>query len=208
MIVGYRQVWLLRGLLGLGVAGVVICLGCEAPQGQGGRYPKPSGRSQPLSPPEMIDPTTIPTRDDIVAIYQFWPNVPWLLDSGRPVGFRVTTYFVSGETERGAFVPGTIFAWLYRLEWGPDGKRERVLAHVWEFDQAAAMGYRVRKEAIGGYHYGFALAFPPTVDIQGQLVEIEFGYERRDKTVVTGPARRFQAPVSTDYRRPQRAETP
>jgi len=162
----------------------------------------------PLSPPETIDPSKVPTRDDIVAIYQFWPNVPWLFESDRVVGFRVSTYFVSGETELGEFVPGTIFAWVYTLEPGPERRLEREVAHVWEFDQAAAMSYRVAKRAVGGYFYGFMLAWPPNVELEGRLIEIEFGYERGDKTVVTGAARRFRVPVSADYVPATKKETP
>jgi hypothetical protein len=195
--------------LALGLGGLLVCLGCEAQTGPG-RYPKSRVGGRPVSPAEAIDPTTVPTRDDIVAIYQFWPNVPWLFESDRVVGFRVTTYFVSGETELGEFVPGKVFAWIYKLARGPDGKLARELAHMWEFDEAEGMGYRVRRRAVGGYHYGFALSWPPNVELDGRQVEIEFGYERKDGTIVTSAPRRFRMPVSADYvpARESREETP
>jgi hypothetical protein len=166
------------------------------------------GDAAPVAPTELIDASTIPARDDIVAIYQIWPNVPWLFQSDKVVGFRVPTYFDSAGTGEGAFVSGTILAWIYTLERGEDGKLARDLAHMWEFDRQAAMPYRVRKKAVTGYYYGFMLAWPPNVELEGRLVEIEFGYERRDKTVVTGAPRRFRVPVSADYVRPTRKETP
>ncbi|HUU95197.1 MAG TPA: hypothetical protein VM487_05625 [Phycisphaerae bacterium] len=208
MIACFRQQWKTRGLLGLALGAVVLCFGCKAPPKQGENYADTGRRGQPLSPPELIDPTTIPTRDDIVAIHQFWPNVPWLWEADRVVGFRAPVYFVSGQTEKGAFVPGTIFVWVYTLERGPDRKPTRNLAHMWEFDESAALNYRVRKEGVAGYFYGFMLNWPPNVELEGRLIEIEFGYERRDKTVVTGAARRFRVPVSADYVPATKKETP
>lgn len=208
MIGCHARHWRHRGAQGLVLAGVLACLGCETPGRNGGGYDKlGSGPGNPAPAPIMIDPAKVPTRGDIVAIHQYWPNFPWLTQSDRVVGFRVTTYFVSGETEKGAFVPGTIFAWVYTLGRGEDGTRTREIAHVWEFDQTAAMSYRVRKEAIGGYFYGFMLAWPANLDLDGKLIEIEFGYERRDKSVVTSAARRFRVPLlGEDARKPRKAE--
>lgn len=209
MIACFRQRWKTRGSLGLALGAVVLCFGCKAPPKNGGGYEGLTrGDAATASPTELIDASAIPARDDIVAIYQFWPNVPWLLESDRVVGFRVTTYFVSGETELGEFVPGRIFAWVYERVRGPAGKVTRQLAHMWEFDEAAALGYRVRRRAVGGYHYGFALAWPPNVELDGRQIEIEFGYERKDGSVVTGAPRRFRVPVSADYVPATRKEAP
>jgi len=87
-------------MMGCALAAVALCLGCQAPPKNGSGYEGLTrGDAATVSPTALIDASAIPARDDIVAIYQFWPNVPWLLESDRVVGFRVTTYFVSGETE-------------------------------------------------------------------------------------------------------------
>ena len=146
-----------------------------------------------------IDPVKIKTGDDIVNIVQFWPQPPWLQQGDRIVGFKVTTYFVSGQTEKGAFVPGTIFAWVYELVPDGAGGRERKLAYVWELDEAEALGFRVNKRSVMGYHYGFVLRWPEDITLEGKLIEIQFGYERLDKGVVLGSSQRFRVPMPAGY---------
>ena len=146
-----------------------------------------------------IDPTSIPTVDDIIKIVQFYPQDPWLFESERVIGFKTTAYFVSGQTEKGCFVPGTIFIWVYEVSSAKAGGRERKLAHVWEFDQAEALGFRVIKRSVMGYSYGFPLRWPADVPLEGKMVEIQIGYERNDKRVVLGAARRFRVPWPLGY---------
>lgn len=155
-----------------------------------------------------IDPTQIETRDDIFEIVQYWPQMPFLQKSNRIVGFKVTVYFRSGQTQKGAFVPGNIFVWVYELEPVPGGGRKPKLAYMWEFDQAEAMGFRVTKRAIGGYYYGFLLGWPPEVAPEGKLVEIQFGYERADKRVVLSEPRQFRVPVPMGYTSPVKETEP
>ena len=158
---------------------------------------------------EYVDAASVPTRDDIVAIHHFWPQVPWLRNSSNEVvGFRVPVYFVSGETEKGAFVPGRIFVWVYRIERLASGELERDPAHIWEFNESEAMGYRVRKLASTGYYYGFMLNWPPNLDLAGHEIEVEFGYERLDGRLVLGAARRFKVPVPPDFRPPPARRNP
>jgi hypothetical protein len=83
---------------------------------------------------------------------------------------------------------------MYEVFRQPDGTTEKQCVHVWEFDRAAAIGYRVRKLAVMGYYYGFALTWPPNVDVTGKEVEIVFGYERADGQIVTGTPRRAMVP--------------
>jgi hypothetical protein len=128
--------------------------------------------------------------------------MPWLQHADRIVGFKVTVYFVSGQTEKGAFVPGNIFVWMYTLEPTADGRRERKLAYVWEFKESESVDYRVTKRAIGGYYYGFPLTWPPELRLEGKQVEIQFGYERMDKTVALSPVRRFRVPIPAGYQPP------
>jgi len=193
---------------GLGLALLLVCSGCQSrPRSQ---PPLSPFRAEP-GPPDArkveIDPTKIPTRDDIVQIVQYWPHWPWLRQGDRVVGFRVPVYFRSAETGKGAFVSGHIFAWVYELVPTPDGGRERKLAHVWEFSAAEAMGFRVRKRAIGGYYYGFILRWPEELTLEGKHIEVQFGYERQqDKRVVLGAPRTFRVPIPIGYRPPRPAE--
>lgn len=188
-----RRVVLSGGvLLALGLAG-----GCRTPlTGEIDRdkvSPFGSGReSVPL--PTQIDATAVDTRDDVVAIHHFWKPEPWRRVEDRAVGFTVPVYFVSAESQKGVFVSGKILIWLYELTPKPDGEFERECVHVWELDRAAALGFRVRKLSVMGYHYGFALTWPPNLDLAGKRIEVVFGYERADGQIVTGPARRFRVP--------------
>jgi len=169
---------------------VVLVGGCVDVKRPASKRPRPRDTA--------IDASKIKTRDDIIKIVQYWPQDPWLRDSssGRCAGFRVPTYFVSGQTQKGAFVPGKIFGWLYALKRDEHGKSTRELAHVWEFDRATAMGYRVRKKSIGGYFYGFMLLWPPELQPAGKSFEIEFGYERLGGTVITSPPRKLRVPLT------------
>jgi len=166
----------------------------------GGCAPKRDGTGSLLRPSQAsneINPEQVEMHDDIVSIHAFYQQLPWLTDAdGRVVGFRSTVYFSSGETEKGAFVPGDIFVWLYVLDPIGGGRYERQLAHVWQMSADESGGYRVRKVSPMGYHYGFILSWPRTVDVDGRTIEIEFGYERRNGSVITSPARRFKVPVS------------
>lgn len=149
------------------------------------------------APKSEIDPTKVAEREDIVSINMFWQPWPWLSDSeSKVVGFRVPVYFVSGETSKGAFVPGRILAWVSTVDRGADGKKRATPVHTWEFTHEQAMGFRVRKVAITGYYYGFMLAWPDDVDLSGKEVEIEFGYERSNGTVITSGGRRFRVPLT------------
>lgn len=175
---------------------MLAAAGCELPPDASGgsasspvpREASPLGRAAPARPAsgQEIDPTTIETRDDVVAIQTMWNLWPWRVDPERNViGFKVPVYFVSAQTERGAFVSGTIFCWVYADERGTDGRRERKLVHMWELNHHEAMGFRVRRKAVGGYYYGFILTWPGTLDLAGRDIEVEFGYERRDGRLIT-----------------------
>lgn len=167
----------------------------------------PPKTAQP-KPPPPIDVERVVLRDDIVVIRQFWSHLPWIVgENDRIAGFFATTYFVSGETEKGAFVPGRILAWLYELLRQTDGTSKRQVVHTWELDHDAAMGFRVRKLAVGGYYYGLVLSWPPDIDVSGKLIEIELGYERTDGRVIVAKPRRFRVPlpVGGGYRRPPAA---
>lgn len=144
-----------------------------------------------------IDPPAVETHDDIVSIHAFMQPLPWLLDSdSRVVGFRSAVYFSSGKTEKGAFVPGNIFVWLYVLDPIGGGRYERSLVHMWQMNEEQSGGYRVRKISPMGYYYGFILSWPRSVNVDGRTIEIEVGYERLNGSVVTSPARRFKVPLS------------
>jgi len=193
--------------LGITLALALVYAGCESPNSN---EPRSTWRGQPDGPSQAnkIDPTKIDTRDDIFSIVQFWPQTPWLRTSDRVVGFKVTVYFRSGETELGAFVPGTIFVWLYEMVPTADGRRERKIAYGWEFDQAGALAYRVTKRAIGGYYYGFPLIWSEELALEGKLIEIQFGYERGDQRLILSEPRQFRVPVPYTYQPPIRKAKP
>lgn len=158
-------------------------------------------QAQPVD--NTFDAQSVPTRDDIVAVHTFWHPVPWLFDSSnRVVGFRVPVVFVSGQTEKGAFVSGVIACRLYGRERSAGGLEQRRLLHEWRFDQQAAMNYRYRRRSVPGYQYGFMLNWPPELDLEGREVEIEFVYERGDGRQITSVGRRFRVPIPNEYRPP------
>jgi hypothetical protein len=144
----------------------------------------------------QIDPTRVEERDDITAVYTFLPKPPWLRDTdGRVVGLKASAYFLSGKTQRGAFVPGTILVWLYEVKSGPRGRYARDYVFGWEMDRQEAMKWRVRYVRKLGYQYGLPLYWPNELDLSGKLIEVEFGYERLDGRIIVGPPRRFRVPV-------------
>lgn len=185
-----------RGAFGLVLAALGLP-GCQAPQPQSNLRDVRvmGGDGAKVKPPPPIEAGQVGTRDDVVSIHQFWKPLPWRMVEDRAVGFSVPTYFISAETEKGVFVSGKILVWLYEILRQADGPAEKQCVHVWEFDRAAALGYRVRKLGIMGYYYGFALTWPPNIDIAGREVEIVFGYERGDGQVVTGMPRRLRVPA-------------
>lgn len=145
---------------------------------------------------QQVDVVRAPEYDDVFEIASFLPTNPWLRQSGKVVGLRVPAYFVSGTTRKGAFVPGTIFAWVYGFEAGPEGKAQRVPLQVWEYDRTAAINWRITKLTRMGYPYMFLLRWPDELQLTGRYIELELGYERnKDKTVVTSPAKRLRVPA-------------
>jgi len=147
-----------------------------------------------------IDSTGIETRDDIVQIVSFWNQPYWLQDSERVRGFKTTVYFVSGQTEKGAFVPGNILVWIYELTPTGHGNRtERKLVHGWQFNEREARPIRVNRRAVGGYYYGMPLQWPSELHLEGKQVEIQIGYERLTGGVVLSSPRRFKTPVPINY---------
>jgi hypothetical protein len=174
---------------------VFTLIGCQTPPKFDPRSASIlGGGNDRVTPPAPIEADQVGTRDDIVSIYQFWKPLPWRMADDRAVGFSVPTYFISAETQKGVFVSGKILAWLYEVNRLPDGSADKQCVHIWEFDRAAALGYRVRKRAVMDYFYGFALTWPPNLELAGREVEIVFGYERADGQVITSTPRRDRVP--------------
>lgn len=146
------------------------------------------GQAVPIPSTPTIDPTKVDLHDDIVQVVQFWPQSLWIKDNatGRVIGFRATVYFQSSETERGAFVPGPIYALLSQVKSDSRGRVQRIPLHQWELDESQAMPFRVRKEAVMGYAYSFILKWPDEIDVTGRQVELVFGYQRQDGAIVRG----------------------
>ncbi len=150
---------------------------------------------KPTVKPREVDPTRVATRDDIIEIIQYWPREPWGLRDGRVCAFKVATYFISGKTEKGAFIEGTIRAQVYRLYANAAGAPQRELAHEWELGPEEAMGFAVRKAAIGGYYYGFILSWPDEVDLGGDWVQVVFSYQRSDGRVIESSPKLLRVPL-------------
>lgn len=196
------------------VAAAGLCAGCAE-----WFKPKPEARSQsyenlrltntatqgpPSAPVPTIDPTTVSTRDDITSIVQFWPTIPWIKDvaTGRVNGFRATVYFISAGDELGAFVPGTIMARIFVLTPDARGNIQREQVYQWGLDEQAAMPFRIRKRATGGYYYGMVLKWPDELDLSGQQVEIAFSYIRGDGVEVKATPRSYRVPAAGRMRSP------
>jgi len=180
----------------------MLLLGCESPPASHPKGPEPIlGRRAPTPKPKYIDVSRVPERDDIVAVYHFWHQMPWLRDSlGRVVGFKTRVYFQSAQTQKGAFVPGRIFVWLRSIEPDPQGGYRRRDLHFWELDRDAAYGFRVTRESVAGYSYGFALRWPDDLRLEGREIEVEFAYERRDGRLIRGRPHRMRVPGPADIR--------
>lgn len=159
------------------------------------------GREKAPPRPPPIDPTAVPTRDDIVSIRIIWGDLPWIFDAdNRAIGVKALTYFVSAETERGSFVDGTISAALYRVDITRGGRSQRTLLHEWRFDRREALGHRLRRKYVMGYAYGMMLVWPETLDLIGRPVEFVFTYERRDGHMIGSGRKRLRVPAPAGYR--------
>ena len=188
---------LARGLMFTGTAALVLCAaGCQS--GSAGRGGGKGGKSP------YLDIEKEPKRDDIVRLVQFWNPAPWLYDStNRVIGFKVPTYFVSAETEKGTFVTGTVFAWLHLVERSEQREVLRRTVHMWQLQPNEVFLFASRKKAIAGFFHGFMLTWPASLDVAGRTIELEFGYERGDGHLVMGSTRRFRVPG-----RPSRSPIP
>lgn len=178
------------------LAGLVAlaCLGCETTGWS-------SGDSTATRPADR--------HDGIVAVRSFYTLLPWLRDpDGAITGFQVRTYFVSGRTDKGEFVPGDIHITLNALDRQPDGSLARHRLHEWVFSEREAAGFRVLKRAIGGDSYGFVLQWPPTLDVMGRTVEITTYYHRSDGRFIYSPPRQFKVPVPLGQLPPRTPSTP
>lgn len=196
-----------RSMLAGTICIAVLLCGCESTHtrpspgstwlGQGSQQHDPNAN--------RIDSTRIETRDDVIQIVTYWNQPYWLQDSERVRGFKTTVYFVSGQSEKGTFVPGNIFVWVYELVPVKNGRYERKLAYGRQFTEAEAMVLRVNKVAAGGYFYGMILQWPNELHLEGKRIEIQIGYERRaDKQVVLSPPRSFSVPVPNNYLPPEK----
>lgn len=185
------------------MAGAVcaLALGCQGPEKSGSPGPMLLNRGGSAKPAKYVDITKVPKHDDIVRIVQFWNPAPWLFDAvNRVVGFKVPTYFVSSETEKGALVSGTVYAWLHVVSRDENGAVVRRTVHMWQLSEDESFLFAARKKAVGGYFYGFILTWPTQLDVAGRTVEIEFGYQRSDGRLVMSSARSFKVPLNPDMR--------
>lgn len=170
----------LLGVLVLAIG--VLAVGCA---------PKPGDAIDPFAP-QFI-------KDDIASIVCFWKDPIWITDRGRPVGFRMTAFFVSTETDRGAFVPGVIRVRLYEMD---EDDESRTL-HMWELPEQESRLYRLKRYTASGCAYGLALVWPEALDVCGRSVDIDLEYETR-----SGRTLRYQSPRTRYVPRPPNRRTP
>lgn len=188
---------------GLVLTALLMMLGGCTSSGSAGLGGNPDG--------ERVDAANARERDDIYEIVSFPVNEPWIRDAERIVGFRLSTRFVSSATNKGAFVPGRVFIWLYAYLPNFDGKVERKLVHVWELDHDESTGYRVTKRTITGLAYWFLMVWPKELKLNGDRIDIEIGYERvQDKRVITGStySLRVPEPLNPAYFQPTSRPAP
>lgn len=147
-----------------------------------------------------------PRNDRIVAIRHFYAQRPWFHDSdGKVIGFTVRTYFVSGETDKGVFVPGRITVTMNVLERSLEGGFDQTFAHRWTFSEreAASFRYVTDRVALLGDSYGFVLRWPPDLELMGRRIDVQFTYERTDGRIIAGPRRQFQVELPSGFPRPR-----
>ncbi|MGE3182778.1 MAG: hypothetical protein AB7N71_14200, partial [Phycisphaerae bacterium] len=151
-----------------------------------------------------INPDKIETRDDIVQVITYWPKPPWLRDANQaPIGIRPTVYFASGETEKGAFVSGSVVIQLFEVLGQTAGDSvNRRLVHEWALTPEVLRALRVRTRAITGYHYGFPLKWPESLNLIGKQVDVVVRYDKRSGgSVASAPFRAMVLPgVEESYR--------
>ncbi len=144
-----------------------------------------------------------PRNDDIVSIYNYYPQLPWIRNvDDRITGIKTRTYFQSGRTGKGTFVPGEIAVELSLVVPRREGGFDRVLLHEWRFSERAAAGFRILRESMLGDSYGFALIWPDELELMGHRIEVRFKYRRSDGRVIYGPRRQFKVPLPPGYRAP------
>ena len=149
--------------------------------------------------PKYFDAAATETHDDIRQIVTYWPEPIFLTISEVPVGLRATVVFVSGQTEKGAFVPGIIHVWLYESnERGSFANAVRPV-YEWQFDEQKAMNWRIRRVNRLGNTYGLLLEWPRDLDLEGKRVRVEIGYERLDGSIVRNRPRTVDVPIGPDY---------
>ncbi len=137
-----------------------------------------------------IDPTVVPTQDDIVQVMRFVRDPIFVWDDDRPSGVVMSVYLVSAESQKGVFGRGPIEVTVDELRHGRAGV-ERATVHTWRLTESDAMGFRVRKRSVLGYYYGLMLKWPKELDLSGREIELTISYTRGDGRVVsTAPIRR------------------
>lgn len=163
-------------LLSLGIA-ALLATGCATP----------ASRDQ-FVPTNKSDPREI-AKDDVFQIASFASRLPWLERDGRAVGMWLPVFFVSGKTEKGVFVPGDIYVWVWKLTRTLDGDVAE-LVKVWQFDEREAFGLRKTKTTMMGDGYGLILEWGD-INLEGERILLQIGYRRLDGRDILSPQREF-----------------
>lgn len=176
---------------------------CQPPPRNSG-YAGTGIKGVEVKPQKTIDAQTIPTQDDIYEVVHFWQQLPWLYEGNKPVGFKVPTYFLSSQTRKGTYVSGPIFVSLFRFDRAKGPEFARQLAYRWELSPADAMPFRIAKQTLLGYGYGFMLKWPDELDVAGREIDVEISYQRGDGRTIKGSSKRLRVPSGPDIAAPAR----
>lgn len=150
---------------------------------------------------EKFDASAIRTDDNIISVVVLWDERDlWLY---RPentevvAGFRMNTYFVSGTTDKGAFVPGLIRAKAAMDQVQPDGAVKPVVVFEKTLDVEQAMKWRYTTKKLMGYGYGLQIDWPRELDdiVAGRQIQVVVEYISNSGRVVRSSARRLAVPA-------------
>ncbi len=147
--------------------------------------------------PQVREAMNVPLDPDIIRVHTLYGNNIFMsFDSAgdvNPEGFRVTYYAVSSQTRKGAYGDGLIRIKLFVVRHPPDQAPVGELVKTWEYTPEQAMGWRVKKQAIGGWPYEFFLNWGDA-DVYGQEIRIVPEFVRKDGAVVRGSPKSLKVP--------------
>ncbi len=164
------------------IAAAVLVCGCEALGPRGAAAPAPAA------------------DQDIVEVYTYLEGDPWVRDGdGRIVALKMRAYFVSRASGKGRFVPGLVNASSSLALPRKSGGFERFRLYEWQFNELETTSFRIKKPSVLGDSYGFVLRWPDKLNLMGQQIEVQLGYQRGDGREIKAPTRQLEVPLPPRY---------